>query len=516
MSPWLSAFAGLLGIALGYVARTWRGRSEVSGAERRARQALADAEREAKSVRKEAEIAIKAEKLKAREDFESATDSRRKELLLVEDRLSQREANVDRKAALMEKKEAGLEQRQQELAGLEQGLKQLHTEQTRLVAEERERLQRLAGMSAEQAKDALMARIEREARAEIGAMLRRMQEDARENAKREAAKIVTVAIQRYAGTQASDTMTSPVALPSDEMKGRVIGREGRNIRSLEACTGVTVLIDDTPEAVVISSFDPVRREVARQALELLVADGRIHPGRIEEVVAEVQANMEDTIRRAGEEAIFKVGIQSVDPELARTLGRLKYRTSYSQNVLNHSIEVAHLIGLMAAELGLDVEIAKRVGLFHDIGKALDHEVEGGHAIIGGDFLKRCGESADVVNGVAAHHHDVESINCYAALAAAADAISGSRPGARTETTEIYIKRLERLEGIANSYEGVKKSYAIQAGREVRVFVEPARVDDNEASLIARNISKQIHDELQYPGQIRVVVIRETRCVEYAR
>jgi ribonuclease Y len=307
-----------------------------------------------------------------------------------------------------------------------------------------------------------------------------------------------------------------VALPNDDMKGRVIGREGRNIRALEAATGVNVLIDDTPEAVVISGFDPVRREIARMAMEQLISDGRIHPARIEEVVAKARENMGEMIRQAGEEALYAAGIREVDPELMRMIGRLKYRSSYSQNVLQHSLEVAHLMGSMAGELGLDPVLAKRIGLFHDIGKALDHEVEGGHAVIGADLLKRMGETQVVVNAVAAHHEEVPAESLYAILAAAGDAISSSRPGARSETTAIYVKRLEKLEEIANSFEGVAKSYAIQAGREVRVVVEPEKIDDSAAMILARNVSKKIESDLQYPGQIKVIVIRETRCVEYAR
>jgi ribonuclease Y len=311
-------------------------------------------------------------------------------------------------------------------------------------------------------------------------------------------------------------LTSTVALPSDDVKGRIIGREGRNIRALEAATGVNVLIDDTPEAVVISGFDPIRREVAKRALESLIADGRIHPARIEEVVAKVRDGMDEAIREAGEEAVYSLGVREVEPELIRILGRLKYRTSYSQNMMQHSMEVASLLGLMAGELGLDVSLARRIGLFHDIGKALDHEVEGGHAIIGADLLKRHNEDPIVINAVAAHHEEVPAETAYAVLCSAADAISSSRVGARSETTEIYVKRLEKLEAIANGFEGVKKSYAIQAGREARILVDPEKVDDNGAAILARNISKKVETDLKYPGQIKIIVIRETRCVEYAR
>jgi ribonuclease Y len=343
-----------------------------------------------------------------------------------------------------------------------------------------------------------------------------MQEEAKETADREARKIVATAIQRSGTSHAGGMMTSTVAIPGEDMKGRIIGRDGRNIRSLEALTGVNILIDDTPEAVVISGFDPIRREIARQSLEELINDGRIHPARIEEIVAKVRENMDETIRLSGEQACFECGVQGVDPEILRMVGRLAFRTSYTQNVLRHSVEVSHLMGVMAGELGLDVAQAKRIGLFHDIGKAMDHDVEGGHAVIGADLLKRHNEPAVIVNAVAAHHEEVAPESLYALLSSAADAISSSRLGARSETTDIYVKRLEKLEGIASGFEGVNKSYAIHAGREIRVIVEPEKIDDNAAMVLARNISKKIEADLQYPGQIRVTVIRETRCVEYAK
>ena len=508
--------AGIAGLAVGYVVRTFISKRETMGIEQNAKYVLVDAEREAKTKLKEAELQIKSENLKAREEFEASTENRKKEMQQLEERMAQKELTLDRKVAMIDKKDAAVDQKMTEAEERQAALRSEQDEIERIMAEEREKLQRVAGMTRDEARDALMRRIEKDIENEVAAFIRRRQEDMKANAAREASKIISEAIQRYAGSHANEIMTSTVPLPSDEMKGRVIGREGRNIRALESATGVNLLIDDTPEAVVITAFDPVRREIARQALEQLVADGRIHPARIEEVVAKVEESMEETIRHAGEEAAFEVGIQNVHPELLRTMGRLMFRTSYSQNVLRHSVEVAHIMGMIAAELRLDTGIAKRVGLFHDIGKALDHQVEGPHAIIGADLLKRCDESSDVVHGVAAHHNDVEPENLYAILASSADAISGSRPGARSENTEIYVKRLERLEAIANNYEGVKKSYAIHAGREVRVFVEPSKIEENEALMMAKHISKQIEDELQYPGEIRIMVIRETRCVEYAR
>jgi ribonuclease Y len=371
-------------------------------------------------------------------------------------------------------------------------------------------------MTHEEARREVYHKAEQDVRSEAGSLIRRIQEEAKETGDREAARIVTMAVQRFAITHASEMMTSTVPLPSDDIKGRIIGREGRNIRTLEAVTGVNMLIDDTPEAVVISGFDPVRREIARQALEQLVADGRIHPARIEEVVKSVTENMEKAIYEAGEAAAYEAQVQGVQADVLRVIGRLKFRTSFTQNVLRHSVEVAHLMGMMASELGLDPAVARRIGFFHDVGKALDHDAEGSHALIGGEFLKQHGESALVVNGVASHHEDVASEGLYGVLCSAADAISSSRPGARNETMGVYVQRLEKLEAIANSFPGVKKTFAVQAGREVRVIVEPTQVNDNDAMVMARDISQQIATNMQFPGQIKVVVVREMRCVEYAK
>jgi len=492
------------------------GRMKATADEGQAKMLLADAQREAETIRKEGTISAKAEVLKAREEFEKSTESRRKELAALEERVNLRETNLDRKVSLIDKKERTVDEKLANIEQRDEELKQDKEQVQKLIEEEKQKLQRIAGMTQDEARQTLLSRMEKEVHGEIGGLIRRMQEQAKDTAERESKKIITQAIQRYASSHTSDIVTSTVALPSDDMKGRIIGRDGRNIRALEAATGVNFLIDDTPEAVVVSGFDPVRREIAKQALERLLTDGRIHPARIEEVVEKATEDMGETIRSAGEETLFEVGIQGVDPELVRTLGRLKYRTSYTQNVLRHSVEVAQLMGLMAGELGLDPLVAKRVGLFHDIGKALDHEVEGGHAIIGADLLKRMGEPQEVVNGVASHHEEVEAQSLYAVLCSAADAMSSSRVGARSETSGLYVKRLEKLEAIANEFEGVEKSYAIQAGREVRVIVEPDKVDDSAAMVLARNMSKKIESDLQYPGQIRITVIRETRCVEYAK
>lgn len=496
--------------------RALTGRLQADSSEGKAKSVLDQARREADSVLKEAHLQGKAEAMKLREEFEQSTKSRRAELEELGQRIGEREKNLDRKVSMIDKKEHKLDERMAEVEKQSATLQASQAEVRDLVVRQRQEIQKIAGMNEEEAKKALMAEVEKDVHAEMGAVIRRGLDQVRETSEREARKIVALAIQRFAGSHATEMTTGTVALPNDDMKGRIIGRDGRNIRALEAATGVNILIDDTPEAVVISGFDPVRREIARQTLDQLITDGRIHPARIEEVVQKSEENMNQTIREAGEEAAFSIGIQGVDPELLRMLGRLKFRTSYTQNVLQHSLEVANLMGVMAGELGLDVTLAKRIGLFHDIGKALDHEVEGGHAVIGADLLKRQNEDAVLVNAVAAHHEEVAAESVYALLASAGDAISSSRVGARSETTDIYVKRLERLEAVANGFEGVEKSYAIQAGREVRVIVEPEKVGDNEAMLMAREISKKIESELQYPGQIRVMVIRETRCVEYAR
>ena len=513
---WMGALVVLLAATLGYYIRYIIGRYAAKAAEQRAQRFLEDARRDGEAIRQQADLQAKAAMLKVRDEFEAEIKTRRQELAALEERLAQRELNLDRKVAMIDKKYLAVEQKTAEIEKKETEISQQREEYAGLVKQEREKLQRMAGLTQEEARRALMTRTEEEIRGETGMLIRRLQEEAKETAEREAKKIIAVAIQRYASGHASEIMTSTVSLPSDDLKGRIIGREGRNIRALESTTGVDLLVDDTPEAVVISAFDPLRREIAKQALEKLIADGRIHPARIEEIVAKVKEEIDETVRASGEEAIFAVGLQGLDPELVRTLGRLKFRTSFAQNVLMHSVEVAHLMGIMAGELGLDAVLAKRIGLLHDIGKALDSEVEGNHAVIGADFLRRRNENQVLLNAVAAHHSDVEPESVYALLCSAADAISAARPGARSEVTEMYVKRLEQIEAIASGFSGVEKSYAIQAGREVRVLVEPEKVDDAGAMHMARDISKKIEQDIQYPGQIKVVVIREKRCVEYAR
>jgi ribonuclease Y len=516
MSALIGVVAAAAGVGGGYLARHMLGKSSANTVEQKAIAVLEQAERDVNSLKKEGELKNKEETIRLREEFEKSVESRKTEISSLEERIEQKEINLDRKVGLIEKKEKNIEEKSEQIESRAATIDEEKQRLLRLVEEESVKLQQVAGLSEKEARKVLFERMEKELHSEMGALIRRAQDHAKESADSASRKILSEAIQRNASSHASEIMTSTVPLPSDDMKGRIIGRDGRNIRSLEALTGVNILIDDTPEAVVISGFDPVRRETARQALTQLISDGRIHPARIEEIVGSVEESMAETIRLAGEDACFKCGQQGIDPEILRMMGRLMFRTSYTQNVLKHAIEVSNLMGIMAGELNMDVSLAKRIGLFHDIGKAMDHEVEGGHAIIGADLLKRHNEKAVVVNAVAAHHEEVPAESVYAILASAADTVSSSRLGARAETTDIYIKRLEKLEAIANDFEGVTKTYAIHAGREVRVLVQPENITDDTAMVLARDISKKIEADLKYPGQIRVTVIRETRCVEYAK
>jgi len=516
MGPGGLLLVALAGGGLGYTIQAVVTRLRMASAQRHAADLRAHAEREAEVLVREARLQAKDEVLRAREAFEQEALARRQELRTMEERLSQREGMLDRKVDALDQKERLFDDKIGRLEQEQRTLDQKETELNLLLAEERQKLQQVANLPPDEARRLLMQNLEEELRAESAVLIRRVQEETQETAEREARKIIVMAIERYAADQVNEMTTSAVTLPNDDMKGRIIGREGRNIRALEAATGVNVLIDDTPEVVVVSAFDPLRREVARQALERLVADGRIHPTRIEEVVAKVQSEVDEMVRNAGEQAVYELGLPRVDPEVIHMLGRLRFRHSYGQNVLQHSLEMAYLMGMMASELGLDPALAKRCGLLHDIGKAMDHDQEGSHALLGAEFLRAHGELPVVVNAVAAHHDEVEPESPYAALVKAADAITAARPGARQEHTEIYLKRLEKLEEIAGHFRGVDKCYAIQAGREIRVLVEPSKIDDDEALQMARNISKQIEAELQYPGQIKVTVVRETRCVEYAR
>ena len=450
--------------------------------------------------------------------FDNETRDRRHELMTLERRVIQREENLDRKVDLLEKKQRDINRREQFLNNKANQLMGKENQLNKMYEEERQRLQQISGLTKEEAKNQLFSKLEEEVSREAAFKARRIEEEAKETADKKAKYLISLAIQRLAGEYVSEATVTTVALPNDEMKGRIIGREGRNIRAIEAATGVDVIIDDTPEAVTLSAFDPVRRETAKIALERLIIDGRIHPARIEEVVGRVKKEMDETIKEIGQQTIFDLGLHRVHPELIRLIGRLRYRTSYGQNVLIHSKECAYLMGMMMAELGFhnQVNIAKRAGILHDIGKAIDQETEGTHVSIGGDMAKKYGESPEIVHAIKAHHGDEEPKTILAVLCQAADAISGARPGARSETLQAYIKRLEKLEQIADSFRGVSNSYAIQAGREVRVIVVPDKVDDNETVQLSRNITKKIEEEMEYPGQIKVTVIRETRAVEFAK
>jgi ribonuclease Y len=501
--------ASALSATAGYVVRKLLAEAKIASAEEAAKKLIADAIKEADSKKREAILEAKEEIHKLRTELDNEIRERRQEQQRVDKRLMQKEETLDRKLESAEKKEEILRHKEAELEAANQEIQKLHQQQ---IAE----LERLSGLSRDEARELLLRNIEKEARHEAAQLIKDIENETKQEAEKRAREIISRSIQRYAADHVAETTVSVVSLPNDEMKGRIIGREGRNIRSLETLTGIDLIIDDTPEAVIISGFDPVRREVARIALEKLIADGRIHPGRIEEMVNRAQKEVDAHIKEMGEQATFDTGIHGLHPELIKLLGRLNYRTSYGQNVLKHSLEVSHLAGMIAAEIGADVKLAKRAGLLHDIGKAIDHEVEGPHVTIGADIAKKYRESAAVVHAIAAHHGDIEPESVEAVLIQAADAISAARPGARRETLENYIKRLEKLEEIADSFQGVDKSYAIQAGREIRIIVKPERVDDTLASQIARDIVKRIENEMEYPGQIKVTVIRESRAVEYAR
>jgi len=477
---------------------------------------LEKARADAESIKRDAASAASQEALKLREQIEQSFAARHAERAESERRLAEREALINSQLQQMMEAERALKEQKQalgaQMATVEAGAREV----AELKAQAREQLQKISGLTEAEARERFLNSIEQEAVNDAANLSRRILDDAKSRAEEKARQIISVAIQRYASDHTFETSTSSIALPSDEIKGRIIGREGRNIRAFEAAAGVTILVDDTPGAVVISGFDPVRREIAREAMSRLIQDGRIHPTRIEEIVAAVTQEMEETVVRLGDEAVAKAGLPPMHPEIIKLLGRLHFRHSYAQNILDHSVEVAHLMGLMAAELGVDVTLAKRAGLLHDIGKAVNHEIEGPHAVVGADFIKRFGESEAVVNGVASHHNDVPPVGPLGILVSAADAISASRPGARSETMSTYLKRIEDLEKIASAMPGVDKAFAVQAGRELRVFVQPDEVSDQEAFVLARNIASKIQDELQYPGQIKVTVIRETRCVEVAK
>ncbi len=501
--------SGMLSFRAGIAHRKRIAEAEFESAEAEAKQIIARAKKEGEGKKRELLLEAKEENHKLRQEFDKEVKDRRNELTRQERRIQQKEENLDKKTDQMEQKENEIAKKSKSLDDAKAEIKEIKKKQI-------EQLEKISGLTVEEAKNFLLKNIETEVRHEAAMMVKEIETQAKEDAEKNAKNIIAGAIQKCAADHVAETTVSVVSLPNDEMKGRIIGREGRNIRTLETLTGIDLIIDDTPEAVILSGFDPVRREIARVALEKLIVDGRIHPARIEEMYEKAKKEVEHEIKQEGENATFETGVHGLHPEVVKLLGKLKFRTSYGQNVLKHSIEVSHLAGLMASELGADVATAKRAGLLHDIGKAVDHEVEGTHVTIGADIAKKYKESKEVVHAIMAHHGDVEANTLVAALVQAADAISAARPGARRENIENYIKRLEKLEEIANSFDGVEKSYAIQAGREIRIMVKPENIKDDGIVLIARDICKKIENELEYPGQIKVNVIRETRAIDYAK
>jgi ribonuclease Y len=515
-SLFLAGSSLVVGTILGYWLVRWKERNVRAALAIKEEAILDTAAREAETLAREARVKCNEEIAKVKEETVKSFTGREAQLLEAERRLVEREALINKQLENLVTEEKSLREQQCAWQKKSEALDAVRCELAEIMKSRREQLQGLAGLSEAEARSLLLKEIELEALQDASKLTRRILEEAKTRAEEKARRIISLAIQRYAGEHTFESTSATLTLPDEELKGRIIGREGRNIRAFEAATGVTVLIDDTPNAVVLSGFDPVRREIARESMQRLLLDGRIHPTRIEEVVTKVAAEMDDAILRAGEEAVQQAGLRPIHVEIVKLLGRLKFRHSFSQNILQHSVEVAHLIGLMAAELGLDVTTAKRAGLLHDIGKAINHEVEGAHALIGADLIRRFGESEEVVNAVASHHDEVPHHGPLGILVGAADAISASRPGARSETMTTYIKRVEDLEKIGRSFPGVEKCFAVQAGRELRVMVQPEQLTDEQAFALARNISRRIEEELQYPGQIRITVVRETRCVEYAK
>jgi ribonucrease Y len=505
-----------VGAGVGFVVRKRVFEGAVASAREAAKAVIEEAEKKAEIIRKEAMLQAKDQFYKEKAEFEKETMEQRQELQNQERRVIQKESHLDKRTELLEVREEELSRREKGVIQQEKTFQEKETKLAELVEKERETLETIARMTTEEAKRFLMEAMENEAKHEAAKRIKKIEEEAREIADKKSKEIISLAIQRYAGEYVAEKAVSVVNLPNEEMKGRIIGREGRNIRALEAATGVDLIIDDTPEAVILSGFNPVRREIARIALERLISDGRIHPARIEEIVQKVEQEMDVTIREAGEQAIFDVGVHGVHPELIKLIGRLKYRTSFAQNVYQHSLEVAFLCGIMAAELGINVKQAKRAGLLHDIGKAVDHEVEGSHGKIGADLARKYGEAPAIVHSIAAHHEEEKPESVLDVLVEAADALSGARPGARREMLETYVKRLDDLERITTSFAGVEKSFAIQAGREVRVMVVPEKISDEDSVALCRDIARRIEKELTYPGQIRVTVIREMRAVDYAK
>jgi ribonuclease Y len=505
-----------IGLLVGYMVMNALSKKKIASSESLASRIIDEAKKEAENITKESMLQAKEKLLKVKTEVERDTRERKGELDAVERRIRSMEENLERRMDSLSQKENNIDSREKGLIQKEQSLHDKHEQLNRSIEEQKDKLQKIAGISSEEAKSMLIQSMESEARIEAATTIRKIEEEAKRTADKKASEIISYSIQRYAGEFVAENTVSVVNLPSDEMKGRIIGREGRNIRAIEAATGIDLIVDDTPEAVVLSSFDPVRREVARISLERLISDGRIHPGRIEDIVKKVRTEVDTIIRETGERTCFDIGVHDVNPEIVNLIGSLKFRRSYSQNVLQHSIEVAHLTGMMAAELKMNVKEAKRAGLLHDIGKAIDHEIEGPHATIGADFARRFGEAPRIVQAIATHHDDGRTNTLLGVLVQAADTLSAARPGARREMLESYVKRLEELEAIANSFNGVDKCFAIQAGREIRIMVENEKISDNDAVMLCRDIVKKIETDLTYPGQIRVTVIRETRVTDYAK
>ena len=508
--------AGALLCAVVFWLRRKQQKAELGQAENTAARILEEAQKEAGAIKKDAEIQGRDRIVQAKIDFEKEMRETRREIQALEKRVVGKEESLDKRIESIERRDGELGKREASINARQKTVEEKQAECDRQMDEARRQVERVAGMTREEAKKSLIDQMIEEAKHESAKRVRVIEEEAREEAVRKGQKIVALAIERLAGDFVAERSVTVVPLPSDDLKGRIIGREGRNIRALEAATGIDLIVDDTPESVVISGHNPIRREIAKLSLEKLISDGRIHPGRIEEVVKKSEQEVEEAIREAGQKAIFDVGVHGVHPEIVKLLGRLKYRYSYAQNVLLHSIEAAFICGNMAAELGLNEKQARRAALLHDIGKAVDHEVEGSHAIIGAELARKYGESPKIVNAIAAHHEDVKAETILAPLVDAADALSGARPGARREMMETYVRRLEELERICNSFKGVEKSYAVQAGREIRIIVQHDTVSDQDAALMAREIARKVENEMTYPGQIKVTVIREVRSVEYAR
>jgi len=506
----------IAGIVIGFILKQLLAAKKIKSSEILAARIVEESKKEAETIKKEAILQVKENLLKLKADFDRETKDKKSDLDSLEKRIRFKEENLDKRIDVLEHKEKSMEEREKTIANKETAIEEKHHKLDNILKEQKEKLERIAGISSEEAKKILIQSMEAEAKRDAALIVRKIEDEAKFTADRKSREIIAYAIQRYAGDFVTENTVSAVNLPSEEMKGRIIGREGRNIRAIEAATGIDLIVDDTPEAVVLSSFDPIRREVARISLERLIQDGRIHPGRIEEIVKKVKVEVDQIIRETGEKASFDVGVHDIHPDIINLLGSLKYRKSYSQNVLQHSVDVAYLTGMMAAELKMNVKEAKRAGLLHDIGKAIDHKVEGTHAAIGADYAKRFGENPRIVQAIATHHDDGRNNTLLGVLVQAADTLSAARPGARREMLETYVKRLEELEKIAQSFSGVDKCFAIQAGREIRILVENEKISDNDAVMLCNDVIKKIEAELTYPGQIKVTVIRETRVSDYAK